>query len=169
MSKFNQHPLLATLLNAILVGFSLIASCPAQAQSEQSASARSLEGAWWVTVTLYDCNTGVKRPPFTSMLLFSRGGSVTETTQNPAFAPGQRSVGIGTWKHSDSETFSATDTAFIQFTAGPFQMGTQRLVHSISLNNDGNEWTDEASVQFFNVSGSLIMQGCATASATRLR
>jgi hypothetical protein len=103
------------------------------------------------------------------MLLFSRGGSVTETTQNPAFAPGQRSMGIGTWQRSHKGTYSATDTAFIQFTAGPFQMGTQRLVHSISLNNDGSEWTDEASVQFYNASGSLIMQGCATASASRLQ
>ena len=86
-----------TLAVAALLASSLANTPPVRAQSSQSASARSLEGAWWVTVTLYNCATGAKRPPFSSILLFSRGGTVIETTSNPAFLPGQRSIGVGTW------------------------------------------------------------------------
>lgn len=167
MIRFCRRSLFATVTNAVIVGLSLIASTPVHAQSEQSASARSLEGAWWVTVTLYDCATGAKRPPFTSMLLFSRGGTLSETTANPGFLPGQRSTGFGTWAQSGDGTYVASDIAFIVFTGGPFQQGTQRLAHSISL-SDADHFSDKAVVQFFNASGALIMQGCASASAARL-
>lgn len=156
-----------------LVGYtaltvSLAATVPVHAQSAQSASSRSLEGAWWVTVTQYNCATGVKRPPFTSMLLFSRGGTLTETTSNPGFLPGQRSVGFGTWSSDDKGAYTASDVAFIQFTGGAFQMGTQTLTHSITLNQDGDTFTDNATVQFNDTTGAPILSGCATATATRL-
>ena len=88
---------------AVLLG----SLAPLDAQSDESSSRHSLEGAWWVTVTLYNCSTGVKGPPFSSMLLFSRGGTLTETTSNPGFLPGQRSIGIGTWETSLAEDFDA--------------------------------------------------------------
>ena len=168
MIRFCRRSLFATVTNAVIVGLSLIATGPIHAQSDQSASTRSLEGAWWVTVTLYDCTTGAKRPPFTSMLLFSRGGTLSETTANPGFLPGQRSTGFGTWAQAEGGTYVASDTAFIEFTGGTFQQGTQRLAHSITL-GDADHFSDQAVVQFFNASGTLIMQGCASASAARLR
>ena len=170
MNRFSGRSFFTTLTNAAIVGLSLVATSPIHAQSEQSASARSLEGAWWVTVTLQDCTTGAKRPPFTSMLLFSRGGTLSETTGNPGFLPGQRSTGFGTWAQSGDGTYVASDIAFIVFTGGPFQQGTQRLesLHSPRPRREPFR-PDKAVVQFFNASGTLIMQGCATANAVRLQ
>jgi hypothetical protein len=151
-----------------LLASSFAGSPAVRAQSSQSASARSLEGAWWVTVTLYNCATGAKRPPFSSMLLFSRGGALTETTSNPGFLPGQRSIGVGTWDQDGQGTFTANDVAYIQFTGGAFTQGTQKLVHSITLDRNSDSFTDEATVQFFDTNGGVIMSGCASATATRL-
>jgi hypothetical protein len=156
-----------------ILGLSLALTPAAQAQSQQSA--QGLTGAWWVTVSVFDCSTLAPRGRFTSMLLFSRGGTLTETTSNPGFLPGQRSVGFGTWALNDDGTYSASDVAFILFAggAGPtqFQQGTQKLTHSITLNGDASQWTDRATVDFYNATGVPIvpMHACATASATRIQ
>lgn len=144
----------------------------ARAQSQQSA--QGLTGAWWVTVSVFDCSTLAPKGRFTSMLLFSRGGTLTETTSNPGFLPGQRSVGFGPWALNDDGTYSASDVAFILFAggAGPvqFQQGTQKLTHTITLNSDASQWTDQATVDFYTTAGALIapMHACATATGTRL-
>ena len=148
---------------------SLVVTPLLNAQPDESAFHHSLEGAWWVTVTLYNCSTGVKRPPFSSMLLFSRGGTLTETTSNPGFLPGQRSIGVGTWDRDEHGTYSAIDVAYIQFTGGAFTQGTQKLTHSITLDHDADSFADEATVQFFDSTGAVLMSGCASATATRLQ
>ncbi len=159
------------LVASTILAFSFAATPAVRAQSSQSAASRSLEGAWWVTVNLYDCSTLAVRGRFTSMLLFSHGGTVTETTSNPAFLPGQRSVGFGSWALNDNGTYSASDVAFILFAGGPFQQGTQRLTHSITLNSDASQWTDEATVDFYTAAGAPItpMHACAIATASRLQ
>ena len=159
---------------AALTAFLFLTSTPVvapflNAQPDESAFHHSLEGAWWVTVTLYNCSTGVKRPPFSSLLLFSRGGTLTETTSNPGFLPGQRSIGVGTWDRDEHGTYSAIDVAYIQFTGGAFTQGTQKLTHSITLDHDADSFTDEATVQFFDSTGAVLMSGCASATATRLQ
>jgi hypothetical protein len=167
MFKFSIDSLRALLVKALVLGFVAVPGFRVYAQSAQSPN--GLTGSWWVAVTLYDCNTGVKRPPFSSILLFDRGGTLAEATRNPAFQPGQRSAGFGTWSRSQSSTYQASDWAFIQFTAGPFQAGTQKIQHTITLNNDGSAFTDEASVYFYDAAGSLLQQGCATATGSRLQ
>jgi len=154
---------------AILAASSFVAPSSSQAQSSQSASGRSLEGAWWVNVTLYDCASGAKRPTFASILTFARGGTLSETTSNPLFQAGQRSTGFGTWGQTAGETYSASDEAFILFSAAPFTQGVQRLDHSIRFSSDNDHFEDEATVEFFDMHGSLLTSGCATAVGVRLR
>lgn len=142
---------------------------PLHAQSEESASHRSLEGAWFVNVSVFDCNTLAPKGKFSSLLMFSRGGTVTETTANPGFFPGQRSIGIGTWEKAGHDTYTASDVAFL-LAGGMFQAGTQKLTHTITLSDDGNQWNDQALVDFYYATGAPItaMHACATATAKRL-
>jgi predicted extracellular nuclease len=173
MSTRLKSRIVMALAACTLVVFSLSVTSAARAQSQQSA--QGLTGAWWVTVNVYECSTLAVRGRFTSMLLFSRGGTVTETTSNPAFLPGQRSVGFGTWALNDDGTYYASDVAFILFAGGAaptqFQQGTQKLTHTITLNNDASQWTDQATVDFYTAAGIPIapMHACATATATRLQ
>jgi hypothetical protein len=156
-----------------LARFTVLAFCFAatlHAQSAQSASPSSLEGAWFVNVSVFDCTSLAPKGAFTSLLMFARGGSVTETTSNPAFLPGQRSIGIGTWDKATDGAYSASDLAFVVFTGGRFQAGTQKLTHTITVSDDGTQWSDHALVDFYDVTGAPIagMHACATASAKRL-
>lgn len=160
---------------APLAGFTILAVCfavtlPLHAQSEESASPGRLKGAWFVNVSVFDCNTLAPKGKFTSLLMFSRGGTVTETTANPGFLPGQRSIGIGTWEKVGHDTYTASDLAFINFSGGPFQAGTQKLTHTITLSDDGTQWNDQALVDFYDATGAPIagMHACATATAKRL-
>jgi hypothetical protein len=169
MLQIAKRYLVATLCPLGLLMLSLTATS-ARAQSEQSPN--GLTGAWWVTVTQVNCVTRAPLPipSFSSMLLFSRGGTLSETTSNPGFAPGQRSTGFGTWAAASDDTYTASDVAFILFSSNSFQRGTQKLSHVISLNSDGSAFTDVATLQFFDTTGTVpYISGCATATGTRLR
>jgi hypothetical protein len=144
----------------------------ARAQSEQSA--KGLEGTWRVTVTQSACPAGPPLgPPFQSLLAFARGGTLSGTTASSAFLPGQRSTDFGNWSRA-GRTYSALSQAFIIFSGGPFTQGSQTISHTISLTDDGNGFTDIASVQFLDANGNLVAPtsmapGCATAIGQRLQ
>lgn len=154
------------LAAVLAVAVSSLPSPAARAQSPQASL--GLVGAWSVTVTLTDCN-GTVKGIFPSMVMFSRGGTVTETTFNPAFQPGQRGTGLGVWWLNDDGTYGATDVAFIQFTGGMFTSGRQEIAHTITLNRSASQWTDVATVQFYNIADNKLAHACATATAVRLQ
>jgi len=154
----------AIALAGVLV---LGAGSTAAAQTEDP----TLQGTWRVQVTLYNCQTGQKAPPFSSILSFNRGGTMIGNTSNAAFQPGQRTPDLGSWSHIGGNNYQAASEAYILFTsttvppAPVFQQGTQRITQAITLN--GNQFTSVASVQFFDVSGNLLRAGCATATGQR--
>jgi len=156
----------SSLATITLLGATLFVTPTAQAQSQQSSV--GLVGAWSVSVTLTDCN-GTIKGTFPSMLLFSRGGNVTETTFNPLFLPGQRGTGLGVWSLNDDGTYSATDVAFILYSSLMFTKGTQEISHTITLNSDATGWSDDAIVQFYDLDHNKLAHACATASAVRLQ
>jgi hypothetical protein len=132
----------------------------------------AIEGTWRVTVTQKVCATGAQNGlPFQSLLTFARGGTMTGTTANAAFLPGQRSGDYGVWRPAAGHSYNATEEAFVLFSAGAFAQGSQVISHSISLTNDGNGFEDLASIQFYDVNGNplLPVPGCATAVGQRLQ
>jgi hypothetical protein len=169
----------SSALAALVLATMLSLTTTSQAQSQQASF--GLVGAWSVTVTLHpagNCNGPVIAPLFSSIVMFSRGGTVTESTSNPAFEHGQRGTGLGVWWLNDDGTYSATDVAYILFTSsnyapGPppvgFAAGTQEITHAITLNGDATQWTDNATVQFYDVHRNPLNRACATATAVRLQ
>jgi hypothetical protein len=145
----------------------MISAIPAAAQSE--AAATGLQGTWHVTVSLVNCSTGQNLgPSFSSLLLFARGGTLTGTTRNPFFQPGQRSDDFGIWWQTGTNAYSADSEAFILFTNSTppiFQSGTQRITQAITVNGDTFE--SVAITRFYDTNGSLLSTGCAHATATR--
>ena len=136
----------------------------------------TLTGSWHVTVMLVDCATGAPRPPFQSLLTFGADGTLVETTNNAAFKPGQRSPGHGVWRRTNGTSFHAYSDAFIQFSspasaappAPAFTRGLQRISQDIDIDPaNPDSFTSQATVEFFDDAGTLLMQGCATATGTR--
>lgn len=166
---------LARLLTAIvLIAVMLFAGAglTAQARSEGASSKNDIVGTWRMTVTIYDCSTGAERPPFHSMISFAEGGTMTETASNPGFQPGQRGPGHGSWTATDKHAYNFIAEAYILFTTEPnppapgFQRGVQRITQSVEVN--GDQLTTDGSVQFFDVQGNMLMNGCAKAVGERM-
>jgi hypothetical protein len=136
----------------------------------QTAPASTLQGTWRVQVTPYDCTTGQRAPTFSSMFSFYRGGTFGGNTSTTAFQPGQITSQMGRWGHIRGNRYQVVSEAFILFTSNPgpgpvFQQGTQRITQAITLH--GDTFTDEASAQFFDVSGNLLFTNCGDLAGQR--
>jgi hypothetical protein len=177
MTQFGSTMAGVLALGGVLFsGLGQIALAQQKEQSPATLAAASeriggIAGTWRVSVTQKVCATGAQIGlPFHSLLTFSRGGTMTGTTANYAFEPGQRSGDYGVWSPATGHGYSATEEAFIIFSAGQFTEGWQVISHSISLTNGGNGFDDVASVQFYDVNGNPLLPspGCATAVGQRL-
>jgi hypothetical protein len=136
----------------------------------------TLTGTWRVTAMLVDCTTGAERPPFHSLLTFGSDGTLTGTTDNAAFKPGQRSPDHGVWKRTQGTSFHASSEAFILFSsaasiappAPAFARGVQRITQDIDIDpRTPDVFNTTASVEFFDEAGTVLMTGCAVATGTR--
>ena len=170
----------------LLAGAFLVASYGrAMAQSNESASSSGLVGVWMVQVTLTDCATGNPLPgaPFSSLVTYHRGGTVTESAGSLAFAIGQRSTGHGTWKQDGTQTYLQKMVALILFTTQPnlpgapgfnpalpvspgFFAGWSTVTHTASL-VDADHVTSYGTNEFYKANGELYRTGCSTATAMR--
>ena len=160
-----------------VVSLLLGATCAAlltEAPANELGPLIGLTGTWRVQVTTYNCQTGVTNQPFSSVLTFDAFGTLTGTTANPLFLPGQRSEDHGVWKRVGWNYFSAATEAYIEFatpgTAPPphFVRGVQRIEQGIEL-TDANSFTSEAKLTFTDEGGSVVLSGCAKAVAQRFK
>ena len=133
-------------------------------------------GTWHVTVTPYNCLS--KLPlgfSFHALLAFARGGTLSGTSSNAAFQPGQYSASFGVWRATGGRNYTALTDAFILFPGGPFPAGRQEISHSIRVSADGNTFTDQASLNYFDVNDfpappqPPLIPGCATAAGLRVQ
>jgi hypothetical protein len=158
-----KYVTLAALALVFALGF------PASLAAQSEAAATGMVGTWRVQVSVINCSTGqTVGPRFSSLLTFGRGGTLSGTTRNPAFQPGQRTSDFGFWRQTGSNTYSADSEAFLLFTSSAppvFQAGTQRIVQSITLS--GDSFDSVAITRFYDTAGTLLTSGCARAIATR--
>ena len=152
---------------AVLAGL-LLSVASARAQSSVPTG-KELEGTWNVEVTQTDCSTGDPLGiPFQSLLTFHRGGTMTETTDNPIFFPAERGPGHGVWSFKGGSRYTAATTAFVTLNGALTK--TQTIRQTIEMGNDPNRFTTvKATVQFFDLNGTLLVTGCATATGVRFR
>ncbi len=164
--------LLATLGVLALAGVLAWGSTSTTAARVDAQGAKGLAGTWRIQVTPLDCTTGAERPPFASMISFERGGTLVETAASPAFQPGQRGPGHGVWHYEGAGSYRAVFEAFILFTTAPnppapgFAQGIQRVTQTMQV--DGDEFTADATADFFDVNGDPVSQLCTKATGTRM-
>ena len=156
------------VLVLVLVGV-LLQSFWGDAAARSNGEGR-LQGTWRVKLNPRNCQTGGPgAPPFSLLLSFHRGSTLTEAMNPEAFLPGQRTPGLGVWSHAHDNAYKAVWEAFILFdspTIPPrFKRGVQRLMWDIEV--DGDQLTIEASSQFFDTNGNLLAATCGSATGTR--
>lgn len=135
-----------------------------QAEMSQSHGGK-LEGTWRVHVTQRNCQTGAELRTFPALLTFAEGGTLTGTTT--AFPPALRGSDYGVWNHNGGRGYGAVSEAFIFSPAGAW-VSTQRITQAIQVDRDGDSFTSDATVEFFDTLGNTTLTGCATAIATRM-
>ncbi|MGH8121510.1 MAG: hypothetical protein ACREPT_01930 [Rudaea sp.] len=135
--------------------------------SDPNSAARDLQGTWQVQVVQVNCLTGATVGlPFSSLLTFARGGTMTETTDNSMFYPAVREPGLGVWHRLHGNTYYAASMAFI--TLNGVLAKTQKISQTIEVGPGPDEFnTTQAAVQFFDPAGNLLGAGCAVASGVR--
>lgn len=158
---------IVTLALVVLMVFAVTAFAQPVPQS-----GKALSGTWRIVVTPINCATGAPLPSFVSMNTFAHDGTMTDTNASPAFQPGQRSPGHGVWEFTGRNSYRAVSEAYILFTTEPnppvpgFPRGLQRITQTIQVTQD--QLTSEASAEFFDVDGSLVITLCVTATGQRM-
>jgi hypothetical protein len=129
-----------------------------------------------VQVTRRDCQTdaALPGPPILALLTFAAGGTLIDSAGSPppGFAPAQRSIGLGTWRHTLGHSYRADTVMLIHFDspAGSpppgFLAGWQTIGQVITL-TDRDNFTAMASTQFFDSAGQMYRSGCSMAVGRR--
>jgi hypothetical protein len=155
------------------LGLALFLSAAGAASAQQSASeARTVQGVWYVQVTIRDCATGVAlAPPVNSLVTFAAGGTLHESVSGGGFAPGQRSDGHGTWRHQGGLSYEQRFVVLINFTTAPgpgpgFEAGWMKIHHTVEL-IDADQTESTGTNSFYRRNGELYRTGCSTATGRR--
>ena len=173
----NSRNLLLTVIGTLaLAGPAGDASARGLAYWRAQAPA-PLQGSWIVTIRPVVCATGAdvpNAPPVTSYLTFAAGGTMTESTSNPRFSPGQRGSGHGYWERTGRTSYQFVVQAFITSENASYKVGHQRIEQTVEMHSK-DDWTSTGPVQFFDVFDldtkpglSPYIPGCARASGVRM-
>jgi hypothetical protein len=131
------------------------------------SESRKLVGTWQVQVTVRNCSTGAALGnPFPALLAFQEGGTLTSA--DTAFSPSLRSPGLGIWRRTARRAYAATTYAFL-FNATGAWTGTHRIVQTIEIGEDPDQFEGTASVEILDTSGNLTFTGCSTSAGQRIR
>lgn len=161
-------------LSAVLsVGAALVLSAASGASAQQSAAeARTVEGVWYVRVTIRDCATGVPlAPAVNSLVTFAAGGTLHESVGGGGFAPGQRSDGHGTWARKGGQVYDQRFVSLINFATAPgpgpgFEAGWMKVLHTVEV-IDADHIESTGTNSFYRLNGDVYRTGCSTATGTR--
>ena len=161
-------------LGAVLcMGVALVLSAASASSAQQSAAqAQTVEGVWYVQVTIRDCATGVAlAPPVRSLVTFAAGGTLRESVGGGGFAPGQRSDGHGTWAHKGGQIYDQRFVALLNFTTAPgpgpgFEAGWMKVHHTVEV-IDADHIESAGTNTFYRLNGDVYRTGCSTATGMR--
>ncbi len=150
----------ATCMLAVLAPMTAAAN-----DDEKSFNRHSrLIGTWDVQVTTRDCQTTAALKTFPSILTYSIGGTVLESTSGIPQAA--KSPGQGVWNHIRDNTYHIKFKSLRFDLSGNFT-GTTVISQIINLTNRGNEGESTGTVELYAPNGNLIAAGCSTSTATR--
>ncbi|MEO6334788.1 MAG: hypothetical protein ABIO91_07370 [Pyrinomonadaceae bacterium] len=132
-------------------------------QSNKDDNGNTLIGVWQINVTAVDCQTGATVRTFKSLNTFMQGGT---TVEDSSVSSVLRGTSHGIWERSSGRDYIST-FMFFRFNSDGSPNGTQRVRRNIVLGESSDEFTATATVQIYNVAGSLMATGCSNEAGTR--
>jgi hypothetical protein len=155
----------------------------AVAQSVASNSPMTLVGTWTIKVTPRDCVTGAPAGSTVNVLsTYHRGGTLTVSAGSLSFAPGQRTLGHGSW-NVRGRSYSQQTIALLLFDTQPnlpgtptfdpnkplspgFFAGWEITRHTVEL-TDKDHYAASGTIAFYKANGELYRTGCSTTTGQR--
>jgi hypothetical protein len=154
---------------SLALGLSAASAASAQ---QSAAEARTVQGVWYVQVTIRDCATGAALAPAVhSLVTFAAGGTIHESVGGGGFAAGQRSDGHGIWTHKGGQTYDQRFVSMINFATAPgpgpgFEAGWMKVQHTVTI-IDAEHIKSAGTNSFYRLNGDVYRTGCSTATGTR--
>lgn len=154
---------------SLALGLSAASAASAQ---QSAAEARTVQGVWYVQVTIRDCATGAALAPAVhSLVTFAAGGTIHESVGGGGFAAGQRSDGHGIWTHKGGQTYDQRFVSMINFATAPgpgpgFEAGWMKVQHTVTV-IDAEHIKSAGTNSFYRLNGDVYRTGCSTATGTR--
>jgi hypothetical protein len=124
--------------------------------------ARGLEGAWTVTVTVRNCQTGAAIRTFPRMNTFMQGGTMQEFAA--AVAPSLRGPGQGVWSFLYDGSFTYA-LHFLRFNADGTFAGS--VVEHRSVQVSGDTYNATGTGEIYDANGNVVTATCATEAGSR--
>lgn len=163
------------LTGMLVAGLGMTAKAGSPGEDESFRGGNVIVGTWRIQVQLVNCETrATLGHSFKSLTTINEGGTLTGSTTNPVFAPGQRGPEQGVWERSGKRTYDAKSATFINFTTPPnlphnpgFEAGIQTIAQKIEFDENPDEFTSDAKIEFFDATGTSYRKACASATATR--
>jgi len=118
-------------------------------------------GVWDVAVTVVNCQTGALIRNIHTVQLYQSDGTFSETTSS-----GARGSSIGYW-YRQQRNYEARYFFFRYNPDGSFA-SFAKAANTITVNNDGNQFSVKATIQDYDANNNLLSTGCVTQTANRL-
>ncbi len=152
----------------IAVVIAAMTTMTALAQSTEGPDWTSPAGAWIGTVTSGPGGP----PPFRVLMTFNRDGNFVGSGDGDSFSGGSPQHGV--WEEvrsNDRNSVRKFAVTFLQifYAQDSSPTGLVKVRQTVILNKAGNSWEGPAIVSIFAPDGTLVFQGPATATATRIR
>lgn len=157
------------VLTAVIAIVTLSAFSPATTSAYAGAGIhRSVEGVWMVKTTPRNCTTHVPVPAaaFEGLFTFHKDGTMSAWVQNAVVAV-TRSPSQGLWQGDFGWRKYVFKFIHLRYDASGLYSGIQESGGTLVLAKSGNEFTKDSATTVFNVDGSVLAAGCATAVGTR--
>jgi hypothetical protein len=132
--------------------------------SNSGQQAERLEGLWDTHVILTDCH-GHTIAEFRAFKLYNRGGTLNSVDNTP---PTGHGPGEGTWQYLGGRNYSAPFQFFNFNPDGSFR-GVSKIERKITLDGDADEYTSVIAFESLDPNGNVVVSGCGTETATRVR
>ena len=169
--KFLESIGIAAIAILVMVMFAQI---PVPAQDAQDKlwsgnGARSIEGAWDVTVTLRNCLDGAEIRSFPRLNTFMQGGTMQETAAaGTAAQPALRSPGHGVWAHIAGQSFTYT-IKFLRLNADGSPAGFVRENRAVEVDAFESSYSATGTASINLPNGTVLGPFCATEAGTRIK
>ena len=121
----------------------------------------AIKGVWDSTVSLEGCGGGPVIRSFRALNLFEEDGGLIATSE--AVPP----PSLGKWRWISGRRFRA-QFQFMRLAPDGVFVGMNRVSRVIEVAPDGNSFTGVVSIKVFDITGTLLEEGCAKESATRV-